>query len=218
MKQMLPCIALTLALPAVAGENRELDAHEHGVGELNIAIDGNQIAMELHAPGADIVGFEHAAESAQDRAAIETAVATLARPLALFGLPADAECTVTQASAELESEEHDEHEGADDHDHEHDHDDHADHDDHDDHADHGDGHDHDEHAEDDHEGEATHSEFHAAYMFDCARPDAITEIEFTYFDVFENARELEIQVVGASGAKAFDVDREAPSLDLRGMF
>ena len=68
------------ATPVFAQETRQLDAHEHGVAQLDIAMDGQQIAMELHAPGADIVGFEYAAESADDRAAVDNAVAALARP------------------------------------------------------------------------------------------------------------------------------------------
>ncbi len=208
MKRTLPTFAiLALASPVLAEETRQLDSHEHGVGELNIALDGTTISMEFHAPGADIVGFEYEAESAEDRAAIDAAVAILAKPQELFVLPAAAECTVVQASAELESEEeHDEH-----------------HDDHDDHAD-GDKHDddHDEHAEDDHDheehAEASHTEFHAEYVLNCATPSAIDEISFAYFDAFENARELEVQIVSDSGAKAFEVERDQPTLDLRGMF
>ncbi len=208
MKRTLPTFAiLALASPVLAEETRQLDSHEHGVGELNIALDGTTISMEFHAPGADIVGFEYEAESAEDRASIDAAVAKLAKPQELFVLPAAAECTVVQASAELESEEeHDEH-----------------HDEHDDHAD-GDKHDddHDEHAEDDHDheehAEASHTEFHAEYVLNCATPSAIDEISFAYFDAFENARELEVQIVSDSGAKAFEVERDQPTLDLRGMF
>ncbi len=208
MKRTLPTFAiLALASPVLAEETRQLDSHEHGVGELNIALDGTTISMEFHAPGADIVGFEYEAESAEDRAAIDAAVAKLAKPQELFVLPAAAECTVVQASAELESEEeHDEHHDV--------HDDHADGDKHDD--------DHDEHAEDDHDheehAEASHTEFHAEYVLNCATPSAIDEISFAYFDAFENARELEVQIVSDSGAKAFEVERDPPTLDLRGMF
>ncbi len=208
MKRTLPTFAiLALASPVLAEETRQLDSHEHGVGELNIALDGTTISMEFHAPGADIVGFEYEAESAEDRAAIDAAVAKLAKPQELFVLPAAAECTVVQASAELESEEeHDEHHDV--------HDDHADGDKHDD--------DHDEHAEDDHDheehAEASHTEFHAEYVLNCATPSAIHEISFAYFDAFENARELEVQIVSDSGAKAFEVERDQPILDLRGMF
>ena len=61
--KLLPLIALAVAAttPVFAEETRQLDAHEHGVGQLDIAFDGNQISMELHAPGADIVSFEYAA-------------------------------------------------------------------------------------------------------------------------------------------------------------
>jgi hypothetical protein len=214
MKCILP-VALVLSSTAAFGEEtRQLDAHEHGVGTLNIALEGNTVAMEFLAPGADIVGFEYAAQSAEDRTAVENAVATLARPADLFVLPKGAECTVTQASAALESEE--EHDAHDDHaKHEDDHEDHAEdkHDDeHEEHAKHDDD-DHYEHAE-----EAGHTEFHAEYQLTCAKPDAITEITFAYFDVFKNALEVEVQIATASGAKAFEVERDAPVLDLRGLY
>lgn len=212
---------ILLGTTAGSETQRELDAHEHGVGELNIAIDGVTIAIELHAPGADIVGFEYAAETAEDRAAIDNAVALLAKPMALFVLPADAACSVVQASAALETEDaHD--------DHAHEKEDHAEHDDHD-HAEHDDhdAHDHEEHAEHDehdheehdaHADEASHSEFHAEYTLNCATPEAVTAIDFAYFEAFENARELEVQIVNGSGAQAFEVTRDSPRLDLSSLF
>ena len=55
-------------------------------------------------------------------------------------------------------------------------------------------------------------------MLSCGNPDAVTEIAFAYFDTFENALELEVQIVSESGARAFEVERSDPVLDLRGMF
>lgn len=247
MTQKLPIVLALLATPAMAEDSRQLDSHEHGVGELNIAVDGQTVAMELHAPGADIVGFEYEATSDADKAAIEAAVATLAKPLDLFVLPAAAECTVTQASASLEGDaEHDDHddhdheEGHDDHD-DHDHDDHAgnddhgddhaheehddhdhekDHDDHDhdDHADHDDQAEHDDHDDHDHAEGENHTEFHAEYMLTCAHVEKLSKIDFAYFSTFENALELEVQVVTSSGAKAFEVERDNPTLDLSELF
>ncbi|MDG1470658.1 MAG: DUF2796 domain-containing protein [Ascidiaceihabitans sp.] len=185
------------ATPVFAQETRQLDAHEHGVAQLDIAMDGQQIAMELHAPGADIVGFEYAAESADDRAAVDNAVAALARPLDLFVLPDAAGCSVVQAAAGLESE--DDHDGeAEEHD-EHAKDDHKD--------------DHD-----DHEEQAGHTEFHAEYLLTCTDPDAATDITFAFFDAFPNALEVEVQLISDTGAKSFEVERDTPTLDLRGMF
>ena len=187
--KLLPLIALAVAAttPVFAEETRQLDAHEHGVGQLDIAFDGKQILMELHAPGADIVSFEYAAESAEDRAKVDAAIVMLARPLDLFVLTEAAGCTIVQASAELESEEGQ-----------------ADHED------------------DDHQeknvGEAGHTEFHAEYLLACADPGAVTEITFTYFDVFPNALEVEVQLISNKGATSFEVERDAPTLDLRGMF
>ena len=204
--KLFPLFALTavVATPALAQEARQLNAHEHGVGQLDIAFDGDQIAMELHAPGADIVGFEYGAESAEDRAAVDAAVAALAKPLDLFVLTEAAGCSIVNASAGLESEEeHDAHD--DDHD-----DDHA--------ADEGS---HDDHADEGHENEsdeADHTEFHAEYLLTCADPSAVTDITFAYFDAFPNALEVEVQVISDTGATSFEVERDAPTLDLRGMF
>lgn len=213
-----------------AEETRQLEAHEHGVGQLNIAIDAQQIAIELHAPGADIVGFEYAAQSSEDRAAVDDAVARLARPLDLFGFPEAAACGVVEARASLETEEeHDDHkEEARDH-AEHDDHDHAEHKEEEhDHAAHKDeGHDHAEHKHDDHDHghehadhaqETGHSEFHAEYLLTCADPAQATLITFAYFDAFPNARELEVQVITDRGATAAEVTKAAPVLDLRELF
>ena len=199
--KLMPLIALALVstTPVFAEQTRQLDAHEHGVGQLDIAFDGKQISMELHAPGADIVSFEYAAESAEDRAKVDAAIAMLARPLDLFVLTEAAGCTIVQASAELESEEGQA-------DHEDEHDDHED----------------DDHEDADHQeknvGEAGHTEFHAEYLLACADPGAVTEITFTYFDVFPNALEVEVQLISNKGSTSFEVERDAPTLDLRGMF
>ena len=94
---------LAFAPPVMAQETRRFGAHEHGVGRLEIAVDGKTIAIALKAPGADIVGFEHIATSAADRDRVQTAIATLARPLTLFALPEAAQCQV--ARVEIPAEE-----------------------------------------------------------------------------------------------------------------
>lgn len=180
--------------PALAQEYRDLDAHEHGVGTLLIAVDGEVVAIEFEAPGADIVGFEHAAKTPDDRAAIERALSDLARPLALFTPPEAAGCTTTSATVALKGD-----------DQGHDHDDGHDH-----------GHSHEDshgHAHDD-----EHSEFHATYVMTCEEIGALDRMAFGYFDAFGNARELDIQIVSDAGARAFKATRKTPTLDLRGMF
>ncbi len=212
MRLIVMTAALSLSAPlALAEEKRDLDAHEHGVGALNIAFEGEDVAIEFEAPGADIVGFEHAATHAEDRAKIDAAIAALAKPLELFRLPDAAECSLVAAEVELHGEEDDDHD---------DHEEHANEDHHGD-DDHNDSH-HDEHAEehaeddhDEHES-ASHTEFHAEYQLACAAPGAIDRIEFGYFDVFPNAEELEIQLISDKGSKSFEVERGSTVLDLKG--
>lgn len=187
------------ATSSLAEETKQLDAHEHGVGQLNIAFSANKIAMELHAPGSDIVGFEYGAKTDADHAAIDTAIETLSDPSKLFVFPKAASCTLIEANAKLESEDAD----------------HG-HDDHDDDEDHNDNDDDEDH--NDHDEEPGHTEFHAEYLLECGNLSAISAITFSYFEIFPNALELEIQVVSDKGATAFEVAREVAKLDLRGVF
>ena len=194
-----------------AAETRSLGAHEHGSGSLDIAIEGTSVAMAFEAPGADIVGFEHEARSAEDRSAVDAAIADLARPLELFVFSEAARCTVTGARVELVvGGEHDEH-GHDEHKHD-DHDGHAK----DEHAKDEHGHDEHGHAADGEEKEAGHTEFHAEYQLNCADPDALARIDFRYFERFPAAAELDVQLVSDKGAMGFEVERDAPQLDLKG--
>jgi hypothetical protein len=194
-----------ISSPVFAQETRQLDSHEHGVGQLDIAFDGSQVAMELHAPGADIVGFEYAAESDVDIASVDAALLVLAQPLDLFVVPDAAQCSVVEARAELESE--DAHDGEDHEGHEEEgHDDHGD----EDHE----GHEGEYHADDDHADESGHTEFHAEYLLECGDVTALSEISFAYFTAFPNALEVEVQVISDSGATAFEVERDVPTLEL----
>jgi len=203
------------ALPAHADETRALDAHVHGSGALNIAVAGNQIALELEVPGFDIVGFEYAATSEADKAAIAAALETLGDPSKIFAFPATAGCAVTNVAVDLHgdgaghADAHghdagDEPHGAEAEDKDHDHDDHGD----EAHADHAHDHDHEEAAK------ASHSEFHAEYLMTCSDVTAVTGIDLSYFSLFENAEELEVQVVTAKGAAVFEATPDAPQLDL----
>ena len=195
--KILPALALAaLAHPAVADGDRHLGAHEHGTGTLTIAADGPTIALDLSAPGADITGFEYPAATAEDRAAVDAALATLSRPEEIFAFPDAGGCRVDEARATLVSE------GGEEDDHEEDHD--GDHD----------AEDHDESGHAHHEAGSGHSEFRAEYSLTCADPDAVTGIAFGYFEAFANARELHVQVVSPRGAAAFEAVRTAPELDL----
>ncbi|WP_421314607.1 DUF2796 domain-containing protein [Aeromonas veronii] len=118
--------AVTLLLAAAAfgvhanhdeHESHSHGAHEHGHGHLNLVVDGDQLMIELQAPAADLVGFEHTAKSAEEKAQYAKAMAQLKQPDALFRLDPAAGCKLTQQELQAAKEEHDH-----DHDHEHHHD------------------------------------------------------------------------------------------------
>lgn len=93
-----------LIVSAQAGERRELGPHQHGHGKLNIAIENNQVSMDLDVPGADIIGFEHEPATPEQKAAFDAGKARLADALSLFKMPAAAGCTVKEARVSLEGE------------------------------------------------------------------------------------------------------------------
>ncbi|MFD0916879.1 DUF2796 domain-containing protein [Pseudahrensia aquimaris] len=94
-------ILATSFTPVLATEKRELDSHEHGHVKLEIAIEGNAMEIKLEAPGESIVGFEHAAKTDDQKAAVAKAREQLSDANTLFVIPADAGCTVQASSAEL---------------------------------------------------------------------------------------------------------------------
>lgn len=174
-------------LPALAAEeHRELGPHEHGVGRLNVAVEGKRVSMELEVPGADIVGFEHEASTAAQKAAVKKAKATLEGALTVFKLPAEAKCKLAEAKVAVHAEDEHEHEAEAKHEGEAKHEDEGD---------------------DNH-----HSAFHVEYAIDCAAPEKLTGIDFNYFALFAGARKLDVNLVTAKGQSHYEVTRESPRL------
>ena len=78
-------------------ESRERDAHVHGHGRLNVAVEGAQVDIELMVPGADIVGFEHRPRTAAQKASARKAAATLRSGDKMFVFPTGAKCKLMAA-------------------------------------------------------------------------------------------------------------------------
>lgn len=101
---MLRLVLAAAGMAALAAGALAQGAHVHGHATLNIAIEQNTVQMELEAPAADIVGFEHAPQSAEERAALAEAEAALKSPLELFRLPEAAGCRVDGVDMEHRGE------------------------------------------------------------------------------------------------------------------
>ena len=100
-------LALVLVLPVgpLSAESASgLDAHAHGAASLEVAFEGGSLAMRLELPGEDVVGFEHAAETDEQRARVEAERERLADPMALFAFGEGAGCAVASSEVELHRE------------------------------------------------------------------------------------------------------------------
>ncbi len=164
-------------------ERRQHDAHVHGSAALNVALEGEELHIELDSPAANIVGFEHAPSSESDHAALDKAVAKLKDGDRLFRFNDDAGCRMETAnvSSELLDEEHEGH--TDEKSGEHAHEKHA----HEEKK----GHDHEEHED---EGEV-HSDIEAVYHFECDAPGKLTQLTVELFEAFPGTEELKVQYV-----------------------
>ncbi|MBV7438050.1 Protein of uncharacterised function (DUF2796) [Aeromonas encheleia] len=186
--------AVTLLLAAAAfgvqanhddHESHGHGAHEHGHGHLNLVLDGNQLMIELQAPAADLVGFEHAARSDEEKAQYARALTRLQQPDALFRLDPAAGCTLTRQEINAAKEEHD---------HAHDHEK-------------ADG-DQDEH----HHDEAGHADMGAMYTYTCEAPAKLTGLEATLFAVYPSLEKLSVQGILPNGQTAAELTPSAYQL------
>jgi hypothetical protein len=91
--------ALTGNSPIVVAH--ELGAHVHGVATLQIAVDEKTMTLEFSGPLDNLLGFEHVARTAKQKAAVLKMAADLNKPEQFFIPTAEAQCTLQ--SVKLES-------------------------------------------------------------------------------------------------------------------
>lgn len=171
-------------------------AHEHGAAELLLSSEGRDVQITFNSPAQSLVGFETAAVTAEQKAAVERAEVILMAPNDLFILEGNS-CELIDATVDVSSlmgvgkaasqpkeqadhtDEHAEH-TAEHAEHVEEHaDDHTDHDE--DHESASDNHAHKHHDHDD-DGDApdadSHSNVSATYTFECESDEALTRIAF----------------------------------------
>ena len=200
-------------------------AHEHGAAELFLSAEGTDVQISLNLPAQSIVGFETTAISAEQKAAVESAQASLMLPNTLFTLGESA-CTLVTANVDVSSimgmsnahsrtEEHADH---------HDEEDHTGHDKLESHADH-----HEEQEEvsaahdqapHDHEDSdldtpaTSHSDISAAYTFKCESDDALTQITFGQDELPYGLERIDVFWVADWGQGAGQATPQSPQVSL----
>ncbi|EIC19405.1 DUF2796 domain-containing protein [Thiorhodovibrio frisius] len=186
--------------------HRQQDAHVHGIGRLNLALDGPALHLELISPAANLVGFEHPPTTATDQAKLAAAVAILEDGARLFQLNPSARCELRDSvissglldtgqkntpHAELEPAP-DDHATAPAHDH--------------------DGHAHDEDSAAASSGQESHADINVRYRFECAKPSALKLLKVELFEVFPDTETLEVQFVLDDHQGGMTLNHDNPEL------
>lgn len=149
-------------------------AHQHGVAELTLAQDGDQVLVQLDSPMANLVGFEGKPANDEQRAAMQDLKTKLDLPLIAIK-----DCQLLDMEASYPQADHDDHE---EHAHgEHDHDEH-------------------EHEEHDHDGHAVHSDLSAHWVFECGTSSL--QLSTRLFEYFPGMVTLNLQWSTAQGQGA----------------
>ncbi|WP_067521558.1 ZrgA family zinc uptake protein [Endozoicomonas ascidiicola] len=189
---------VSVALAHNHGGSRHADAHVHGAGYVNFAVEGKQLHIELEIPGFDILGFESVSTDAQRKQVSEALHELEHGDFWLF--PVAAGCELTTASAMAGGEgDHKEHD--DDHEDSHEDDDEEHHHDHGAHDDHGEG-----------AQASAHMDFEATYVYECAQTKALNRISTNLFKRFPNSESLKVQGFTASGQTAGAMTRKQPEV------
>lgn len=212
MKKTLCTIAVLGALSAYAADNdnhhdehvEHIGAHVHGEAQLNIVLDGDDLEILLESPAMNIVGFEHAPSTDEQKAVVEAAKKKFKYADKLFDITGG-RCVLKDVDIDWgamgEHDEHDEHEHHEAHD-EHAHK-HSEHDEHD-------SHEHEEHAHD-HEG---HSDIDGKFKFACRRARTLESIHVELFDAFPHLEKINLQWIARDKQGAQVLTPEAHELRL----
>lgn len=178
-----------LSLVFVTAPGLAADAHMHGVGTLDVAVDAGALLLRLEAPLDSLVGFERAPGNDAERAAVRRMAVKLGGARAQFTPTPAARCRpadVRLSSPVLEpdlltaqpvdapaADAHAAHDHGSEHDHHHDHHNKP-------HASH---------------AEPAHAELVADYVFECANPDELNNLDVRLFEHFDRLRRLDAQLV-----------------------
>ncbi len=157
-----------VAAPVLGQTEREHGSHVHGRSEIKLAVDATAFELVLTAPGADIVGFEHAPADAAQQARIDAALARLDDAGGWLSFVPASVCRIDETDAHTHGFKAEAEEG-----HEHGHGEHA-------------GHGHADENGHDHAHDHAHAEFHVTIKGSCsAAPGAALIDLHRHFDHIE---------------------------------
>ena len=179
-----------------AAEYRHQEAHEHGVAQINVAFEGNELYIELISPAANIVGFEHQPRTQDQKAAVKAAIKKLEAGEKLFAFPSGVRGRLVKSKVHTDINNDSGHESDETESHEHDEMSR-------DAGNEAEEHGHEEHQHGDEHGR--HSEFKAEYHFVCQKPEKLAYVDVMMFSVFSGIEHIEVQLLTGTKQTAFEL-------------
>jgi hypothetical protein len=159
-------------------------AHVHGIASLQITVQGAVLNLRLRTPLENLVGFEHAPRTDQQRKAVRDMEETLSKPESHFAATAAARCAPASTKIEppfsgagkTDAARRDA------------------------------GADKPKATADKQAKEAdadAHAELAAEYVFRCEHPDRLQGVEVKLFDAFRKLRRVDVELAGPRGQKSY---------------
>ena len=172
-------------------EIRSAESHTHGDASLAIVLEETVITVELDTPLYNLLGFEHEADTAAQKATVLKAETVLSKGSSLFIFNSEAGCSILHDTISVELGHHED-EGE--------------------HI----GHEDDHH--DDHKEEGTNDESHKdvvlQYAYNCLQPKSLKDVTINLFEHFENFAELDLVYLGPNTQKQMKLSAAKPRMDL----
>jgi hypothetical protein len=187
------------------------EAHEHGIAQLNVAVENSQVELDLDSPLINFISFEHPPSTPEQKEEVKRLGQTLAGYGELFILTPEAGCTASGLALSSDNIEasllppstlaDDDHKSGDSG--------HI-------HGDHGEEAEHGEHHEagHDHEdGDHEHGDLEGRFVFSCQKPEALKSLEIKLFEKFPSLESIDIQLVSDKGQRAASLNSKSPSIN-----
>ena len=189
LRTLLASAALALSFPVLADDHQHsLEAHVHGIGTLNIALENQLLELQLESPAMNIIGFEYQPTTEADIQSVKAAQNTLSNAAELFAFSPAAQCRLTSVSSEnalLKGS------GAHDHDHDHDH----------------------ESQPAAEIAEHQHNDISAHYQYHCATPAQLNSIDLAgLFKLFTQTEKIQVQLIVGDHQQGAELSAKNTSL------
>ncbi len=189
LRTLLTSAALALSFPVLADDHQHsLEAHVHGIGTLNIALENQLLELQLESPAMNIIAFEYQPTTEADIQSVKAAQNTLSNAAELFAFSPAAQCRLTSVSIEnalLKGS------GAHDHDHDHDH----------------------ESQPAAEIAEHQHNDISAHYQYHCATPAQLNSIDLAgLFKLFTQTEKIQVQLIVGDHQQGAELSAKNTSL------